>query len=80
MAAMLLMGMGAPAAGGTNILVSSLVSLTGTIRHLREGRVNLRIVLVMGVPAFVGALIGGFSAGKVPAALLIFLAGLLVFW
>ena len=78
--AMLLMGIGAPAAGGTNILVSSLASLTGAIRHLREGRVNLRIVLVMGVPAFVGALIGGFSVGKVPAALLIFLAGLLVFW
>ena len=78
--AMLLMGIGAPAAGGTNILVSSLASLTGAIRHLREGRVNLRIVLVMGVPAFVGAFIGGFGAGKVPAALLTFLAGPLVFW
>ena len=33
--AMLLMGMAAPAAGGTNILVSSLASLTGAIRHLR---------------------------------------------
>jgi uncharacterized membrane protein YfcA len=78
--AMLLMGMAAPAAGGTNILVSSLASLTGAIRHLREGRVNLRIVLVMGVPAFIGAFIGGFAAGEVPASLLIFLAGLLVFW
>ena len=78
--AMLLMGMAAPAAGGTNILVSSLASLTGAIRHLREGRVNMRIVLVMGVPAFIGAFIGGFGAGKVPASLLIFLAGLLVFW
>lgn len=78
--AMLLMGMAAPAAGGTNILVSNLASLTGAIRHLREGRVNLRIVLVMGVPAFIGAFIGGFGAGKVPSSLLIFLAGLLVFW
>ncbi len=78
--AMLLMGMAAPAAGGTNILVSSLASLTGAIRHLREGRVNMRIVMVMGVPAFIGAFIGGFAAGSVPASLLIFLAGLLVFW
>ena len=78
--AMLLMGMAAPAAGGTNILVSSLASLTGAIRHLREGRVNLRIVLIMGVPAFIGAFIGGFGAGEVPESLLIFLAGLLVFW
>jgi len=78
--AMLLMGMAAPAAGGTNILVSSLASLTGAIKHLREGRVNLRIVLIMGVPAFIGAFIGGFGAGEVPESLLIFLAGLLVFW
>ena len=78
--ALLLMGVAAPTAGGTNILVSSLSSLTGAIRHLREGRVNWRIVLVMGVPAFVGAFIGGFSSGTVPEALLLFLAGLLVGW
>ena len=78
--ALLLMGIAAPTAGGTNIIVSALASLTGAIRHLREGRVNKRIVLVMGVPAFVGAFIGGFSSGLVSESLLILLAGLLVFW
>ena len=78
--ALLLIGMAAPTAGGTNILVSSLSSLTGAIRHLREGRVNWRIVLVMGVPAFVGAFIGGFGSDAVPEGLLLFLAGLLVGW
>ena len=78
--ALLLMGIAAPTAGGTNIMVSALASLTGAIRHLREGRVNMRIVLVMGVPAFVGAFIGGFSSGHVSESLLILLAGLLVFW
>ncbi len=78
--AMLLIGMPAPIAGGTNILVSGLASLSGAIRHLREGRVNLRIVLVMGVPAFIGALIGGFLSDAAPEGILIFLAGLLVFW
>lgn len=78
--AMLLMGIAAPTAGGTNILVSSLASLTGAIRHLREGRVNMRIVLIMGVPAFVGAFIGGFGSDVVSEALLIFLAGVLVLW
>ena len=78
--AMLLLGMPAPIAGGTNILVSGLACLTGSIRHLREGRVNLRIVLVMGVPAFIGAFIGGFLADDAPKGLLILLAGLLVFW
>ena len=78
--ALLLMGIAAPTAAGTNIMVSALASLTGAIRHLREGRVNMRIVLVMGVPAFVGAFIGGFSSGLVSESLLILLAGLLVFW
>lgn len=78
--AMLLLGMPAPIAGGTNILVSGLASLSGAVRHWREGRVNLRIVLVMGLPAFVGALIGGFLSDAAPEGLLILLAGLLVFW
>ena len=78
--ALLLIGIPAPSAAGVNIMVSSLSALTGSIRHLREGRVNLRIVLVMGVPAFVGAFIGGFGSGWAPEALLVFLAGLLVFW
>ncbi len=77
---MLLMGMAAPVAGGTNILVSSLSSLTGAVRHFREGRVNGRIVAVMGIPAFVGAFIGGFASDAAPEGLLIFLVGLLVFW
>ena len=78
--ALLLMGIAAPTAAGTNIMVGALASLTGAFRHLREGRVNMRIVLVMGVPAFVGAFIGGFSSGHVSESLLILLAGLLVFW
>ena len=78
--AMLLLGMPAPIAGGTNILVSGLACISGSIRHLREGRVNMRIVLVMGVPAFIGAFIGGFLSDDAPKGLLILLAGLLVFW
>ena len=78
--AMLLMGMAAPTAGGTNILVSSISSVFGAIRHLREGRVNFRLVLIMGGPAFVGAFIGGFMSGKVSETILLSAAGLLVLW
>ena len=78
--ALLLIGIDAPTAGGTNILVSGLSSLTGAVRHLREGRVNSRIVLVMGLPAFVGAFVGGFGSDEVPESLLFLLAGLLVLW
>ena len=78
--AMLLMGMPPAIAGGTNILVSSLASLTGAIRHLREGRVDRRLVLVMGIPAFVGAFLGGFASDLIPARFLMSAAGILVFW
>ena len=78
--ALLLLGIPAPVAGGTNILVSGLSSLAGAARHLRAGRVNWRMVLVMGVPAFAGAFIGGLASDRISETLLIFLAGLLVFW
>ncbi len=78
--AMLLIGMPAPIAGGTNILVSSLASLSGALRHWREGRVDGRIVLAMGLPAFAGAFIGGFASDVVPERLLLGAAGALVFW
>ena len=79
--AMLLLTSMTPAiAGGTNILVSSLASLSGAIRHLREGRVDKRIVLVMGIPAFVGAFLGGFLSDVVSPRLLLSAAGALVFW
>jgi len=78
--AMLLMGMAAPTAGGTNILVSSISSIFGAIRHLREGRVNSRLVAIMGGPAFTGAFIGGFLGGKVSESILLSAAGLLVLW
>ena len=78
--AILLLGVPAPVAAGTNILVSTLSALTGAVRHLREGRVSLSIVIWMGVPAMVGALIGGFASGHVPEGLLIGLAGLFVTW
>jgi len=78
--ALLLMGMAAPTAAGTNIFVSGLSSMTGALRHWREGRVSKQIVLVMGIPAFIGAFIGGFGSGRAPEGVLLFLAGLLVFW
>jgi uncharacterized membrane protein YfcA len=77
---LLLLGMPAPVAAGTNILVSTLSAVTGSIRHLREGRVDRRVVAVQGIPAVVGAFIGGFASGLAPESLLIGLAGILVVW
>lgn len=77
---LLLLGMPAPVAGGTNILVSTLSAITGAYRHIRERRVDWAVVLVQGLPAMLGAFIGGFLSGVAPEALLIALAGILVVW
>ncbi len=77
---MLLAGMPAAAAGGTNILVSTLSSGTGAIGHLRAQRVEWRAVLVQGGPAIIGGVVGGFSANVAPENLLIGLAGGFVLW
>ena len=77
---MLLAGMPAAAAGGTNILVSTLSAGTGSVGHLRARRVDWRAVLVQGAPAVVGAVAGGFAAKAAPEELLIGLAGGFVLW
>lgn len=77
---LLLLGMPAPLAAGTNILVSTLSAITGAWRHLRDRRVDPAVVLVQGLPAVVGAFLGGFASGQAPEALLIGLAGALVVW
>ena len=78
--AMLLLGIPTPAAAGTNIIVSAASALTAAIRHIADGRVDRRMVVVMGVPSLVGGFIGGFTSDRVPEALLITAVGALVAW
>lgn len=79
--ALLLIGVAPSTAAGTNILVSTLSALVGSLRHARDRRVDWRIVAVMGGPSVVGALIGGFaSSSLVPEGALILVAGAFVIW
>lgn len=78
--ALLLLGVPAPVAAGTNILISALSGLTGSLRHLREGRVDWRLSLTLGLPSVAGAFLGGFLGGRVSEALLIGLVGAFVGW
>ena len=77
---LLLLGMPPRIAAGTNILVSTLGAATGSYRHLREGRVDFNVVAIQGIPAMMGAFIGGFAGGQVPEEILILAAGILVVW
>ena len=77
---LLLLGVPSLVAAGTNIIVSTSSALFGAIRHMREGRVNMRVVLVMGLPSFAGAFLGGFYASAAPEGVLVLAVGVLVFW
>lgn len=69
---LLLLGMPDHLAAGT--------AARGSIRHVREGRLDVQVVAVQGVPAVIGAFIAGFANAMVPEFVLIGLAGLLVVW
>ena len=77
---LLFVGMPVSTAAGTNILVSSLSAMTGSFRHLREGRVDLRVAIAMGVPSVVGAFVGGFWGQEAPESLLLAAVAVLVAW
>ena len=78
--AMLMLGVPLPIAASANIFVSSVVGITGSYRHFRDGRVKLRLVAIIGVPAFVAGFLGGYYSNQAPVNILIALAGGLILW
>ena len=67
-------------AGGANIAVSGIAAATASTSHIRAGRINWSLFGWMAPPSVVGALVGGYLAGKVPkSALLLAIAAVLVY-
>src|SRR5947209_12015350 len=52
----------------TNLAISGLGALTGSVRHARDGRVSLRLLALMGLPSIVGALLGACFLLKVDSS------------
>jgi uncharacterized membrane protein YfcA len=48
----------AAAGSATNLAISGLGALTGTLRHARDGRISCRVLAIMGIPSVAGALVG----------------------
>jgi uncharacterized membrane protein YfcA len=68
------------AGGGANIAVSGIAAATAGAAHIRAGRINWRLFGWMAPPSVVGALAGGYFAGRVPkTALLLVIAAVLLF-
>jgi uncharacterized membrane protein YfcA len=53
---------GNPAAptAASNLIISGVGALAGTVRHLRAGRVSWPVLVVMGAPSAAGAFVGSF--------------------
>src|SRR5436190_23696413 len=59
---------GSPVTGNaTNLAISGLGALTGTVRHARDGRISLRVLALMGLPSIAGALLGAILLVRMDA-------------
>ena len=68
------------AGGGANIAVSGIAAATAGTAHIRAGRINWTLFGWMAPPSVVGALVGGYLAGRVPkTALLLVIAVVLLY-
>jgi uncharacterized membrane protein YfcA len=77
---MILLATSPSAAAGTNIGISAASAASGSVRHIREGRVDWRVVGWMLPPSIAGAFLGGYFGGDVPDEMLLGVAAaILVF-
>lgn len=78
--AALLIASSPAAAGGANIAISAVAASAASVAHIRAGRVNWRLFRWMAPPSVIGALLGGYLAGKVgDTALLLAIAVVLLY-
>jgi uncharacterized membrane protein YfcA len=67
-------------AAGTSNLIQALANGTGTWKHLRDSRVNFSVVALIGIPASLGAFLGGFFGGLAPRGILLIVVGIISIW
>ena len=67
-------------APGTNNLIGALSNAPGTAIHLRDHRVDFRVLALMGVPSTAGAFLGGYFGSLVPRAALLIVVALTSIW
>ncbi len=78
---LILLAAGSPTAGaGTNIAISAAAAGAGGLRHVREGRVDWRVVAWMAPPSVVGAVVGSLAAGHISHRLLYAVIAAVLAW
>jgi uncharacterized membrane protein YfcA len=68
------------AAAGTNIAISAAAAGAGGLRHVREGRVDWRVVSWIAFPSVAGAVLGALVADDVSESLLYGLVATILLW
>ncbi len=78
---LIVLASGSPlAAAGTNIAISAAAAAAGSVRHVREGRVDWRVVAWMAPPSIVGAVVGALIADDVSERLLYAVIAAVLVW
>lgn len=77
---MTLLGVNPLVAASTNLLVTVFSSIAGSWPAILESRVNWKVVVALGVPGFIGAMIGGYYADVLPIWLLLVVVGIFMVW
>src|SRR5919202_6682805 len=52
------MGVAAPTAVGTDLVQATLTKLTGSVKHFRQGSINMEVALFMGLGSIPASLLG----------------------
>ena len=73
-------GISVPVAAGVNLAVSVVTATTSGWKHWRSARVAPRVVLLIGVPSFLGAFVGGLTSGSIRVWILLTLVTLVLTW
>ena len=78
--AMTLMGVDPLVAASANLFISAVSSIAGSWPAILQNRVAFKVVFLLGVPAFIGSLIGGIYADIAPVWLLLGAVAVFLVW
>lgn len=68
------------AGAGANVAISGAAAAAAAAVHIRAGRVDWRLLLLMGPPSLVGGIAGGLISGALPSQLLLGVISLVVLY
>jgi len=71
-------GLSPAMAAGTNIGVSAVGAVAGSVRHVAEGRVDYGVLVIMAASSAIGAFIGAYYSWAIAPWLLLLMIGLVV--